>query len=295
MSSVFFSDFIVLRSISKSNYTVHLVTVKSTRKSYAVKVFPHTRKGPCKNYLYESRFSWISHPCIIEHVDHKPESKGFLGEKNNISYIMMELAPHGDFWTIITKTAFTKDTILARTYFRQLISGLKYLHSKSVCHMDLKPQNLLLGEDYLLKITDFDHAMTEEDMLVFSKGTKSFRAPEVVDETVTIPQAADVYSLGIILFCFVIGHLPYREEVDGLMDEVLWLLRNNHEDFWKSHRLESYDDDFKSLFLSMVEVDPAKRIDLKEIENTPFMKKGRYRQEEMVSKIKETMALIQKV
>jgi serine/threonine protein kinase len=50
------------------------------------------------------------------------------------------------------------DESLARHYFRQLMIGLEYCHSNGVTHRDLKPDNLLLDANYVLKIADFGFA-----------------------------------------------------------------------------------------------------------------------------------------
>ena len=68
---------------------------------------------------------------------------------------------------------------LARTYFRQLIDGLEYLHSQGVRHLDLKLENLLIGDDYQLKIIDFDLSYMSGDTQILTRGSKFYRAPEL--------------------------------------------------------------------------------------------------------------------
>lgn len=66
---------------------------------------------------------------------------------------IMEYCPHGDLYEAIK--AGTMQQFEIDCYFRQLISGVEYLHSVGVAHRDLKPENLLINPDALLKITDF--------------------------------------------------------------------------------------------------------------------------------------------
>jgi len=89
---------------------------------------------------------------------------------------------------------------MARTYFRQLISGIEYLHYYGIAHLDIKPENILLGEDYQLKITDFDLSYKEGDTIIQGKGTKYFRAPEIVKQCVREPKKADIFSAAILMF-----------------------------------------------------------------------------------------------
>jgi len=71
--------------------------------------------------------------------------------------------------------------------------------------LDLKPENIFIGEDYALKIGDFDLSFITGDNNVRSMGTKCYRAPEIVYQRSENPFAADIYSLGIVLF-FMITH-----------------------------------------------------------------------------------------
>ena len=82
--------------------------------------------------------------------------------------------------------------------------------------MDLKLDNLLLGEDFMLKISDFDHAVYTSalDEKSLGEGVSGFRAPETASPIKKFrnPKAIDIYALGIILFVFKFGFMPYSEE-----------------------------------------------------------------------------------
>ena len=67
---------------------------------------------------------------------------------------MLELISGGElFDKIVREGRFSEP--LARSYFRELLNGVKYCHTQGVCHRDLKPENLLLDADGHLKISDF--------------------------------------------------------------------------------------------------------------------------------------------
>ena len=69
-------------------------------------------------------------------------------------FIVIELVTGGELFEKIV-SAGRLDEDKARLYFRQLVDGVEYCHSKGVCHRDLKPENLLLDENGMLKISDF--------------------------------------------------------------------------------------------------------------------------------------------
>ncbi|MCP4483264.1 MAG: protein kinase, partial [Flavobacteriaceae bacterium] len=72
----------------------------------------------------------------------------------NQLYIVMEYSPHGDFYQILTNRNRFSETE-AKHYFRQLINGLQFIHSKGIYHGDIKLENLLFYDDKILKISDF--------------------------------------------------------------------------------------------------------------------------------------------
>jgi serine/threonine protein kinase len=193
----------------------------------------------------------------------------------------MELAPYGDFWNLILNGKLNKDEVLVRTYFKQLIQGLEYLHTNDVFHSDLKPHNLLLGENYILKISDFDHALLEGDCFVTTGGTDSFRAPEIMKGECLSPTAADIYSAGIILFCMRCGAVPYLE--GGLVSgkDVFELMCEKNDLFWKIHKQEKLDKDFKKLFMQMVDKNFELRPSISDIKRNKWFQGPTYSEDEL--------------
>lgn len=69
-----------------------------------------------------------------------------------------------------------------RTIFKQIIEGINYMHSKNVCHRDIKLENILIDKSLNLKIIDFGFALCsppERKIDIFC-GTPSYMAPEIV-------------------------------------------------------------------------------------------------------------------
>jgi serine/threonine protein kinase len=82
-----------------------------------------------------------------------------ISETRLVLLIIQELAVGGELFGIISNTgALTED--ICRYYLRQLIAGIEFLHNNSICHRDLKLENLTIASDYSLKIIDFGLAHT---------------------------------------------------------------------------------------------------------------------------------------
>jgi predicted Ser/Thr protein kinase len=106
---------------------------------------------------------------------------------------------------------------------RQVLGGLAYAHSlpETVVHRDIKPDNVLLGQDGRARIIDFGvaRAMDREKMTKTGAavGTYEYMSPEQV-RGVGVRPAADVYAMGITLYKMLAGVVPFPQETDGGYD-----------------------------------------------------------------------------
>jgi len=151
--------------------------------------------------------------------------------------------------------------------------------------MDLKPDNFLISEDFSLKLTDFDTAIsTENKENLIRRGTNIYRSPEVRENKLADPMAADIYALGIVLFVLRLRCFPYVE--DDASSNFQDLFIQGKEKFWDIHPngkqlRKTSDKDFKQLVMSMVREKPSKRASLSEIKQSKWYKGPVYSEEEL--------------
>jgi len=256
-----------------------------------LKTFP-IRTNIQEAYLREkAHLSALNHPNIIklyEAVDTATSCVHSIEEE--VSYLALEQASYGDILEIISKNGHMSE-ILTRTIFRQLVDAISYLHSREIAHLDLKVENLLLDENFNLKLIDFDLSQNFGSASVTSKGTPGYRPPELKSGQCNDFKAADVYSLAVVLFIMVSGYPPYLEIPRGSRgtesdyDAYYRLLRTNISRFWEVHakhknNLEFFSEEFKSLVSSMLAEEPEKRPSLEEIIESKWYQGPSYDEEE---------------
>ena len=285
-----FSDLVIVKKINKANFPVFLTYSPSFDQYFAMKVFPFQKDGSIKpNFLNEIRFAPLKHDNIISIVDCQAQKSIMLGDsEKNISFILMELAPHGDFFDMIMTHQIPFNEKLARTYFHQLIQGLEYLHSQGVAHVDIKLENILVGENFQLKIADFDNACINGQSYTAARGTAFYRAPELIDGTCQDVYAADIYSAAIILFLFKSGGvLPHSENKLFQGMNLCDMMNRDNKTFWHKHceiqkkAPEFFDDDFKALFNAMSRLNPSERISLDGIKKSRWYNGPIYSSQEL--------------
>eukprot|EP00330_Aristerostoma_sp_ATCC50986_P004092 CAMPEP_0114588870 /NCGR_PEP_ID=MMETSP0125-20121206/11470_1 /TAXON_ID=485358 ORGANISM="Aristerostoma sp., Strain ATCC 50986" /NCGR_SAMPLE_ID=MMETSP0125 /ASSEMBLY_ACC=CAM_ASM_000245 /LENGTH=250 /DNA_ID=CAMNT_0001785493 /DNA_START=68 /DNA_END=820 /DNA_ORIENTATION=- len=209
-----YSDIHILKLLRETSYPI-LLAFSKVHKTYSIlKMFPYRHKSVDESYEREARIAHLSHPNIVKFLgfDEKREvcSQDSI---NQFSCIHLEFAQYGDFYNLIESEILSKDDKLIRTYFQQLIKGLEYLHSNKIAHLDLKLDNILMGNDFRLKITDFGSSFnTEKDTQHLGDGTPNYRSNDVKSGTCCDPFADDIYSAGIILFMLKFHCFPYAED-----------------------------------------------------------------------------------
>ena len=150
--------------------------------------------------------SSLSHPNIVEMYD--------VGEDNGKYYIVMEYVEGKTLKSLIKKRgALTLPEVI--DIMQQLTSAISCAHDSNIIHRDIKPQNVLIKEDGIVKITDFGIAMAlnsnELTQTNSVMGSVHYLPPEQANgKGATLK--SDIYSLGIVMFELLTGKLPFRGE-----------------------------------------------------------------------------------
>ena len=190
---------------------VYLGVHVQLEKNVAIKVLQsHLKQEEGKKFRQEARIlARLDHPHIAPVSDFEVE---FNPPFNGLPYIVMKYVERGnlrDIYRAGTKLAL--DTVVR--YVQQIASALQYAHRHKVIHLDVKPANILLGDNDELMLCDFGIAIvianSQGQVLQNAAGTLSYMAPE---QLLAKPcsGATDQYALGIVVYEWLCGEVPFK-------------------------------------------------------------------------------------
>jgi serine/threonine-protein kinase len=146
----------------------------------------------------------LTHPNIVTVHD--------VGQDGNTHYIVMEFLEGQDLKKVIrTEAPFSLERALDIAI--KVCAGVGYAHRSGLVHADVKPQNVLITRDGVVKVTDFGIAQALSDAAIGERqkvvwGSPHYFSPEQAQGERPTP-ASDVYSIGIVLFEMLTGRLPF--------------------------------------------------------------------------------------
>ena len=175
-------------------------------------------------------------------------------------YLIMEFASGGELFDHIVESQRLKEHEAIK-FLRQIVSGVEVIHRNFVVHRDLKPENLLLDGNKNLKIVDFGLSNTFKpgNLLKTACGSPCYAAPEMIAGKRYVPELCDVWSIGVILFAMVCGHLPFEDQNTAVLYKKILSGEVNYPAFLSPRLL--------SLLKGMLTTDPNKRFNLEKVKN----------------------------
>ncbi|TSM12578.1 Testis-specific serine/threonine-protein kinase 1 [Bagarius yarrelli] len=261
--------YILERTLGEGAYgKVKAAYSKELKKKVAIKIIDRT-KAPAE-FLQKFLPRELEILALLNHP-HIVKTFKILHIGTRKLFIVMELGERGDLLELIrTRGKLPED--LCKKLFRQLSLAVKFIHDRDIVHRDLKCENLLLDNDFNLKVTDFGFSKRLEPVdgqMVLSDtfcGSSAYASPELLQSIPHNPKVNDVWSMGVVLFIMLTGAMPYDESNIRKMLETQKKHVINFPKFGRDKCKGAYN-----LISCMLDPDPVRRIDIDGIFQHPWM------------------------
>ncbi|XP_067935041.1 maternal embryonic leucine zipper kinase-like isoform X2 [Watersipora subatra] len=183
-------------------------------------------------------------------------------------FLVLEYCPNGELFDYIV----SKDRLYepeARHLFRQIVSAVAFIHENGYAHRDLKPENLLLDDDQNIKLIDFGLCAKPKGGMDIPLhtccGSPAYAAPELIAGERYLGAAADIWSMGVMLYALLCGYLPFDDEnISNVYKKI---------QIGKYEKPSTLSKDSLKVLNEMLQVIPGKRISTGELLSHPWIVK----------------------
>ncbi|XP_031268888.1 serine/threonine-protein kinase GRIK1-like isoform X1 [Pistacia vera] len=213
------NEYVKVRKISRGSYgKVALYLNINNGTPFAIKTVCKSRLRKMRVTQSETAMANVRREVsIMKMLDH-PNVVNLIevidDKKADYLYMVLEYV-EGETISEISRKTGPIDESTARSYFKDIIAGVIYLHSHNIIHGDMKPENLLVTRSGRVKICDFSSSHAFEganDELRRFPGTVAVTAPECYLDAFYHGKAADIWAVGVTFYYIVTGQLPFLGE-----------------------------------------------------------------------------------
>ena len=255
------------QKVKDAMYKVYSARHNQTQVLHLIEVYKNPPPANLMNIM--NNLIALNHPYVIHVIS---QGNGLIVLNNrpqvNRPYIVYENVTHSYLSDYIHIQRFTERQ--SKLIFKKILEGVRALHNANICHRDLNPENILLDENYNPKIIDFYISCMNMNNLQGHAGTKSYTAPEVLANQPYDGILADIFSLGQLLFNLVAGQFGFHSSAPN--DQLYGLIMaQNFAQYWQHFANLNLTQEFRNLFIRMVNPNPAQRPTIAQILNDAWM------------------------
>jgi len=159
-----------------------------------------------------------------------------------------------------------ENLVILKKIFRQIFEAINYLHQKNISHRDIKMENILIKNDYEIKIIDFGFGLynPQREIQYFFCGTPKYIAPEILEEKGYLGEESDLWSLGVLVYKIYCNVYPFK----GMHNEELYAAIKKGQ-YKMPDNVQNY---IKDIIVKLLIVEPKLRIKCENVLNSNWLK-----------------------
>jgi len=256
-------------TIGKGEYAVVKIGInKITKEKYALKIY---EKGKLDNLFRKTCVK--SEIEVLYLINHKNIAKIIEDiNTNNQIIIVQELVEGSSLKDYYSKELKNKkylsdgDLIILKNIFKQIFEAMNYLHKNNISHRDIKMENILIKNNYEIKIIDFGFGLynPQHEVQKFFCGTPKYIAPEILEGKGYLGEEADLWSLGVLIYKIYCNVYPFK----GKDDEELY----SSIKYGKYKIPDNIPNYVKDIIEKLLIVEPKLRIKCENVVNSFWLK-----------------------
>ena len=248
------------------------------KKAYILKTFLNNKKNYINLEILKNEIKIlkeinpnVEHPISFIPAVYWPDKDENI---NTTSYYVIDYFSHGNLLDYIENSnGFLERT--AKMIFKKIVERIQFCHNKNICHLDIKPANIVFDNEFEPIIIDFGLSLKINDDKIYEgeTGTEQYECPEMWEKGKFTGVEADIFSLGALLFNLIAPSFGFLQ---AKKDDPYYslIIEDKEKEYWNKilpliNNIE-LSENFKNLYTKMIAYESKNRPTIEEILAHPW-------------------------
>ena len=197
-------------------------------------------------------------------------------------YYVIDFYSRGNLFYYLDQNKEGLSEKYAKVIFKKIVKAIQFCHNRNICHLDIKPDNIIFDKDFNPIIIDFGlsnkYRNDNNEIIIYvgNLGTKNYKSPEMWEKNEYKGVESDIFSLGVVLFNLVTSKNGFAtsKKNDNYYKYIIHH-KGDYKAYWeriKSVLKRDFSKEFKELYVKMVAFNPSERPSIDKILNSDWLK-----------------------